>query len=225
MGEAITHGSTVVRTVGVIGDVHTERARLAGAIAYFSTLGLDLIVCTGDLPDGPGLGAEVDACCMLLAQAGVLTAGGNHDRWLLDGDLRDLPLATLPEDVSAETLAFLRALPQTAEIATPDGLALLCHGLGTDDMVGVLPFDHAQALEDNAPLQALLAGGRYRYLINGHTHRPMVRSIEGLTIVNAGTLLREHDPCCAVVDFGARTARFFDVGPDGAVTAGETHEL
>jgi predicted phosphodiesterase len=225
MGDAVTHSSRVVRAVGLIGDVHSERARLAGVIAHFSTLGLDLIVCTGDLPDGPESGAEIDACCKLLAQAGVLTVCGNHDRWLLDGEQRDLPLATLAEDLSAETLAFLRALPPTAELATPDGLALLCHGVGTDDMAEVLPFDHAHALEDNAPLQALLASGHYRYLINGHTHRPMVRSIAGLTIVNAGTLLREHDPCCAVLDFGGHTARFFDVASDGTVTNGDTLAL
>lgn len=226
MGDSKLEAKDVLfRSIGVIGDVHTERARLAGVLRHFSTLRLDRIVCTGDLPDGLGSGAEVDACCGLLQQAGVLTVSGNHDRWLLDGELRDLDGATLIDELAKETLAFLRALPQTAELATADGLALLCHGLGTDDMAGVRPFDHGRALEDNPPLQALLRQGRYRYVINGHTHRPMVRSFAGLTIVNAGTLLHDHEPCCAVLDLDAGNVRFFSVAADGTVTEGDTQEL
>ena len=217
--------SKVIRRIGVIGDVHTEHARLAAVLERFSALPLDRIVCTGDLPDGPGSGADVDACCALLKAASVLTVCGNHDRWLLDSEHRDLPLATSTDDVVQGTLAFLRSLPQTAELAVPEGTALLCHGLGTDDMAEVLPFDHGLALEDNLPLQTLLAKGRYVCVINGHSHRAMVRTFSGVTIVNAGTLLSDHGPCCTVLDFVASTARFFDVSPDGEVIEGEAEAL
>jgi predicted phosphodiesterase len=218
-------GRSAVRTLGVIGDVHAERVRLAAVLDHFSTLGLDRIVCTGDLPDGPGSAADVDACCALLQQADVLTIAGNHDRWLLDGEMRDLPGATSIDDLAQASLAFLRALPHTAELTVPDGIALLCHGLDQDDMAEVLPFDHGRALADNAPLQALLRGRRYRYLINGHTHRAMVRAIDGLTIINPGTLLRDHGSCCAVLDFSERTVRFFSVSQDGNITEDDTQEL
>ena len=38
-------------------------------------------------------------------------------------------------------------------------------------------------------------------MIGGHTHRPMVRTIEGLTIVNPGTLVLEQNPGFIIADF------------------------
>jgi predicted phosphodiesterase len=225
MGDEVTSKSDLVQRLGVIGDVHTESARLAGVLTHFATLKLDRILCTGDLPDGPGLGRDVDACCKLLQQAGVLTISGNHDRWFLDAELRELDGATMFDDVSRDTLAFLRGLPQTAELSTPTGLLLLCHGLGSDDMASVRPFDHGRALDDNEALQALLRQQRYRYVVNGHTHRHMVRSFGALTLVNAGTLLRDHGPCCAVLDFVVGEARFFVIESDGSMAEGHTYAL
>ena len=71
----------------------------------------------------------------------------------------------------------------------------------------------------------MLRQNRYRYVISGHTHRPMVRTISGLTIINAGTLLRDHHPCCAVVDFLDGRITFYDVGEDGTPTPGAEHAL
>lgn len=223
MGDTSHARPIVVRKVGLIGDVHTERASLTAALAALSDQGVDRVLCTGDVADGPGDTSDVEACCTLLRQAGVVTVCGNHDRWLLDGEMRDLADATRSDEVSPDVVAFLRALPASVELETPAGLALLCHGLGADDMAQVSPFDHGRALEDNAPLQELLAAGRYRYLLNGHSHKPMVRTLGGLTVINAGTLLRDHAPCCAAIDFERRTVTYWTLGPEG--TKAVSHQL
>lgn len=209
-----------IERAGIIGDVHTERRRLDGALAFFAGAKLDRILCTGDIPDGPYDARAVDACCAALARADAFTISGNHDRWLQDSEMRDLPGATDRNELSGESVRFLAALPITIELESPAGPALLCHGLGGDDMAGVRPYDHGLALEQNEPLQRLLREDRYRYVITGHTHRPMVRAISGLTIINAGTLLGEHNPCCSIVDFETRRIQFYDVAEDGAVSAG-----
>jgi len=214
-----------VTRLGLIGDVHTERVRLEGALAHLARLQPDRIACTGDLPDGPNDARAVAACCEALRQARALTVSGNHDRWLQDGEMRQLPGATDRDELDAATSSFLAGLPATLELDTPAGRVLLCHGLGADDMTGVQPYDHGPALDANEPLQRLLQQARYRYVISGHTHRPMVRAISGLTIINAGTLLREHAPCCSLVDFGARRIRFYDVAEDGSVTEGTDASL
>ena len=216
---------TVVRRIGIIGDVHTERARLAGALAFLSTQGVDRVLCTGDVPDGPGDAADVDACCELLRAANVLTVCGNHDRWLLDDELRDLTGAIRAEDLARASLLFLRSLPTSIELATRRGAALLCHGLGDDDMAELLPYDHGRALLDNAALQAVLAEHRFGHVICGHTHRPMLRVLSGVAFINAGTLLEDHEPCCAVIDFDAGELRSFAVGKDGSVTPGGVETL
>jgi predicted phosphodiesterase len=205
-----------IARLGVIGDVHTELARLHGALAHFTSLGLDKIACTGDLPDGPLDARSVDACCAALIRGQVLTVSGNHDRWLQDGDMRELKGATDPSELSAETSEFLAGLPATLEFETVSGRLLLCHGLGPNDMASVQPYDHGHALEANDALQTLLREARYRYVISGHTHRQMVRTIAGLTIINAGTLLRDHNPCCAVADFEARQIQYYAIADDGS---------
>jgi predicted phosphodiesterase len=214
-----------IERAGLIGDVHSERQRLAGALAHFAQLSLDAILCTGDLGDGPYDARAVDACCAALQRADALTVSGNHDRWLQDGELRDLPGATDRDELAAETLAYLESLPATLELDSPLGRVLLCHGVGPDDMAAVRPYDHGLALENNDPLQQLLREGRHRYLISGHTHRRMVRALPSLTIINAGTLLGDHGPCCSVLDFRAKNIQFYDVDPDGAVTEAEKYEL
>ena len=215
----------VVERIGVIGDVHTERALLAAALQYLSQLKLDLVLCTGDLPDGPHEARDVDACCRLLADAKVVTVSGNHDRWLQDDEQRELEGATHLDELAAETSAFLGALPLTVQLQTVAGPALFCHGLGDDDMGGVRSYDHGYTLDNNAALQQLLRAGKYRYVINGHTHAPMVRRIGELTVINAGTLLATQRPCFAVLDFAARRAQFFSLSGDLQVTAGEEHDL
>ena len=186
--------------IGLIGDVHTERDYLAHVLERLTAMKLDGIVCTGDIADGPNDVSEAAECCELLQRFGVTTICGNHDRWLLDGEMRDLQGATDPEEAPPEMLDYLSALPPIADLDTPLGKALLCHGTGNDDMHAVQPFDHGLALASNDELQALLREKRYRYLISGHTHRPMVRSIGALTLINAGTLLRGDGqvPCWSV---------------------------
>lgn len=209
-----------VTRVGVIGDVHTESGALRVALDHFASLSLDRVLCTGDVADGPLDAPHVVACCELLQQHRVLTISGNHDRWLQDGEMRDVPDATDPAELPSPVLSFLGGLPATAELDSPLGRVLLCHGIGDDDMSGVQPFDHGLALERNAALSVLLSENRYRFVINGHTHRPMVRTIGALTLINAGTLLRAHGPCCSIVDFAERSVRFFALSADRATPSG-----
>jgi putative phosphoesterase len=200
---------------GIIGDVHTELTALQRALDHFARLSVEHILCTGDVPDGPQDASAVDACCELLKARAVITVSGNHDRWLQDAEMRSLRDATDPHELSKSALAFLGNLPATVEFETALGSALLCHGMGADDMAGVQPFDHGLALESNEALQRLLREGRHRYVISGHTHRPMVRRLEALTIINAGTLLRDQSACCALVDFDAGRVQFYDIGAGG----------
>jgi predicted phosphodiesterase len=209
-----------VKRVGVIGDVHTEADALQLALGHFAGMRLDRVVCTGDVPDGPLDARSVARCCELLQQHGVLTVSGNHDRWLQDGEMRDIVDATDPTELPTGVLRFLAALAPIAELDSVVGPVLVCHGMGADDMSGVQPFDHGLALDENRALAAVLAERRYRIVINGHTHRPMVRTLGELTIINAGTLLRQHGSCCSVVDFDQRSVQFFSVGSERVTESG-----
>ena len=184
-----------IRKVGVIGDVHAEHLTLEHVLALFEAEGVDAILCTGDIADGHG---DVDLCCEMLQAAKVWTVRGNHDRWALTGEMRSLPHATMKLAESA--VEFLRGLPDILEFETTRGPALLCHGVGDDDMAELTPHTRGYGLQAISGLRELMLSPTC-YLIGGHTHQPMVRQFVGLTAINAGTLHREFEPSACLVDF------------------------
>ena len=81
-------------------------------------------------------------------------------------------------------------------------------------MCTVRPDDSGYAIEVNDALQALVRDGRTALMVCGHSHQRMVRRFGPLTIVNAGTLFREHQPCFGVMELHAARAgqvTFFEV--------------
>ena len=93
--------------MGVIGDVHCESETLSRVLDAFDAMPVDAVLCVGDLVDGPG---DADATLALLQSRGVQCVAGNHERWFLDGERRDVADATLIEhDDDAVTRADLNA--------------------------------------------------------------------------------------------------------------------
>ena len=194
--------------IGLIGDVHQEDLALAWALGLLSDEQVDLVVCVGDIADGFG---DLDTCCELLESHGVITVKGNHDRWFLAQQMRELPQASSAAAANPASREWLAQLPSSVSIETPRGKALVCHGMGDDDMVGVKPYDEGYALDSNLPLQRLLTSDEHRIVIAGHTHQPMLRRVGHLTLVNAGTLHREFQPCVGLLDTTTLTERFVPI--------------
>ncbi|MBC8137662.1 MAG: metallophosphoesterase family protein [Fibrella sp.] len=216
----------MMKRVGIIGDVHGQAGTLKTVLAYLHTLPLDTLVCTGDLPiKGYTQSAETaqtaNECALLLRNANVQTVRGNHDRNFVE-NAADPTLAAMFRDewdASAEALAFAKALPVTRRFETPQGDLLLCHGFGQDDMAGVYPGG------EDAPIAGALgrAGSltqRIRFVVAGHTHRRMCRTVAGVTIINPGALIgNKESPGFATADFGTGIVTFYAVQPDGDVAA------
>ena len=211
---------SVPSRIGLLGDIHTEDEALELSLRIFADEGADMVVAVGDIVDGPG---NADRCCALLARAGAAVVRGNHERWLCAGTMRDLPGATL--EVSAQTRAFLAALPAAIRFAVPGGEVLICHGLGADDMASVALDAGASSLQWNEPLAALVDEERPLWVLNGHTHRRGVWSYRKLTVVNGGTLLRKHDPCISIVDIPRGEVTYLDVQEGKRIGRRETVPL
>src|SRR5262245_31832029 len=184
--------------VAIIGDVHAEDEHLSTALEHFSHRNVDAVLCTGDVVVDQG---AAQRGCDLLRYQWIPTVRGNHDRWLVEGALRTLADATRSDDLDAAALQFLKDLPRTLEFATLLGPLLLCHGLGTNDMAKVRDDDFGYALDTNDDLQSLLRLARFRFIVNGHSHHAMVRDFGSLTVINAGTLKRDNEPCVLLIDF------------------------
>lgn len=210
--EPKTRAAEVLVRVGIVGDVHAEDEALELVLDELTRRGVDALLCVGDVVDGPG---DVNRCCALLEERGVRTVIGNHDRWLLANERRDIHGATAPKLVNARSRAFLDALPSTRRFVTPFGNLELCHGIGDDDMACVKPDHLRHDLERNDALKRALASLRYDWMVNGHTHQAMVRRVRHLTIINAGTLHRNYERRACLLDFDAKNVTLFEVLPTG----------
>ena len=210
------------RRVGILGDIHCEDDRLETALRFFKTERLDLICSVGDIVDGPG---DPNRSVELLIENNVVCVRGNHERWLLKGEMRGLPDANSHFDLEPSSWEFVNGLPLSRKFETVAGTMLLCHGLDENDMAGVWPFDNETTLHSNFALWKLIELHEYDFVINGHTHRRLVRRFNDLTLINAGTLFREHNPCCLIIDFEAGIARYLNLPGDGKVVEAEKIEL
>jgi predicted phosphodiesterase len=199
--------------IAIIGDVHACDRRLELLLSQLHAEDLDLVACVGDIVDGPG---DPDASAALLRSHGVATVRGNHDRWVLEGVLRDLPDAHALDALAPETVGYLRSLPGSLEIALAGGPdVLLCHGLLDNDMNKITADDYGYALEVNDELQALLRDRQPRVVVKGHRHRPAIWAIGNLTLVDAGSLLEEAETCAVIVDGPARSITPISLGAEG----------
>ena len=195
------------RRVGLIGDVHAEHRRLDVVLGFFAGAGIDTVCCTGDLADGVG---DVDACCNLLADAGALAVAGNHDRWLLGNRMRSVPHAHRLSDLDDASHGYIASLPPTRTVQTPLGPALLCHGVGENDMRKVWPGSVRMPIERSPELDGLIARGETRFVINGHLHYRIIVNFDELTLLNAGTLKGDHRPGVSILDFDAGIVSAFE---------------
>lgn len=193
---------------------------LRAALSHLESAGVDALLCVGDIVDWRG---DVDACCTLLAEHGVLSVRGNHERWMLAEQMRDLAMAHRARELAPETRAYLGSLPATRRLGTVTGPLLLCHGLGEDDMARLRPYDEGYALDCIDALAPLRASD-LALVVGGHTHQRMVRRFEALTIVNAGTLsspAADEAPCFLLADLDAGFVQFFDLDADANVREAE----
>lgn len=219
----MSDGERLLRRVGILGDIHAEDLLLAVALeALRGHENLDTLLAVGDILTGRGNAGQ---CVDLLVANNVLAVRGNHDRWFLSGPTAYREsigaFATPEEQLTPEHRNYLASLPATRSFDTPRGPLLLCHGLGSNDMAGVYPKDGPVMLSANSHLQTLIQGGGYRFVVNGHTHARMVRPVENLTLINAGTLRRDHAPGFLVADFEEGWVQGFDLDPEsGTVSEG-----
>ncbi|NVB82537.1 MAG: metallophosphoesterase family protein [Kofleriaceae bacterium] len=180
----------ILRRALLVGDIHTEAELLAQTLAYAAHV--DRILAVGDVVDGPG---DPLACIALLREHGADVVRGNHERWVVQGHPFE------PFDYPADALAWFAALPATREYDTPTGRLLLGHGIGDNDMAKLTPDTSGYGLECLDVVWTHVRARKHRWLAGGHTHVPMVRTIDGITFVNPGTLVRSQEPGFMIADF------------------------
>jgi predicted phosphodiesterase len=211
-----------MRRLGLIGDVHAEDVLLAAALERLAHQELDGILCAGDIADGRG---DIDRCVELLLRSRVAAVRGNHDRWCVAGEMRDLHAATPTEALAESTRQYLTQLPSTRRFETVAGPLVLAHGLGKQDMLRVgdrlsLAY-HIETVPQLRADRRLGLDADMRIHVGGHTHQRWAEQIGALTMINAGTLRAGDTPCFGVLDLGEGYVQWFDLDEDGTVAESE----
>jgi len=191
--------------IGIIGDIHCQDKKLEIAIAFLKA-NTDGILCVGDIVDGLG---DCNRCIDLLKRNEVITVKGNHEKWIIKSEMRDIAGATRIKDLSAESIEYIRSLKDEIEIEENTTKMLLCHGIGKNDMACIKPEDYGYGLECNDALWDLIASNKYSIMIGGHTHEEMVRKIDRLTIINPGSMDKNDGSNFAIMDLIKNNVDFY----------------
>ena len=156
--------------VAVLNDVHGNLPALEAVLAEVAALEVDRIVCGGDVVMGP----FPRECLERLVDLDAVFVRGNADR---------LPagvpgVSWVEEQLDPLSLEFLRGLPESISL----GGVLYCHGSPRSDeeiLTRVSPDER---------IRGALAGVEERLVVGGHTHVQFEREVDGIRLVNAGSV-------------------------------------
>lgn len=173
----------VVERMAVLYDVHGNLAALEAVLAAARSEGVTRVVCGGDVAL---FGAHPAECVDRLASFGdgLAAVRGNCDRYLTD------PPAA-PEDelevvnwtraaLGDELVAWLGSLPTSIDIEEHG--ALVVHASPRSDEDVILPDTPREKVTE------MLAGASQPLVICGHVHIQYRRTLNGIELVNPGSV-------------------------------------
>jgi predicted phosphodiesterase len=179
--------------LALVSDIHGNDLALAAVVAELERLGVEQVVCLGDVAEGGSQPAEV---LDRLARLGWPVILGNADAFLLEVDPSS-PEAVTDEQLERRTwtleqlshaqLEQIRAFVPTLDVEV-DGLTLRAfHGSprSYDDVV--LPET------PDGVAERLLGGSGVDLLAGGHTHLQWTRYVDGALYVNPGSVGLAYD--------------------------------
>jgi len=221
--------------MAVITDIHGNLLALQAVLARIAQLGIETVVCGGDLV---GYGPRPNEVCALIAERELPAIYGNYDYAIArdeedcgcayvdqhDRDLGALSVAWTLARTSRESKDFMRDLPFDLHLRVGRAGVHLVHG--SPRKVNEYLFE-----DKPARLYERLAGAESdRTLVFGHTHKPWVHEYGGVLFVNCGSVgkPKDGDPRAAFAVLSATArglkARIERVAYDARTVAAEVRE-
>jgi len=167
-------GTSNTLKYAIVSDLHANLEAVEAVFASIDSVGVDQIVCLGDVV---GYNGNPNECANLIRERQIPTICGNHDAvacgieepWGFNPIALSAALWTR-EHLSEENLDWLRALPDTLVFDH----FLLAHGSPTDRDCYLFTW------EDIAPHMSFVAERECRLCFFGHTHSPGIFSSDGM---------------------------------------------
>ncbi len=172
--------------VAALYDVHGNLTALEAVLAEVDREDVETIVVGGDVAAGP-IPVETLERLRTLGER-VRFIRGNAERELAEPtpDLEGLSRERVDwtrDRLGAERLAFLGALPTTLTMSVNGlGEVLFCHGSPRSDLEVLTRATPEERLRE------AVAGVEAGLILCGHTHSQWLRTVNGITVVNAGSV-------------------------------------
>ncbi len=176
--------------IAFISDIHARLARLDAVLQDIDRVGVDQIVCLGDVAT---MGPDPRGVIQRLRDLACPCVQGNHDEFLIRPGLAREVYGRLPtvcenvekccEAIPEEDLDYLRSFVPSLTFNLPGGVDLLAfHGTPCSNMRMILPTTCDDDLDD------IFADHDATVMIGGHTHEQMLRRHRDMLIANVGSV-------------------------------------
>ncbi|MFN8593898.1 MAG: metallophosphoesterase family protein [Thermomicrobiales bacterium] len=184
--------------IAIFSDLHGNSAATEAVLVTIDAERPDAVYCLGDLV---GYGARPNETVALIRERRIPTLIGNYDDGVgfdrddcgcayKDAGERERGQASLMWSravTTPEQKAFLRELPPEIRFAAEGVRFRLVHG--SPRRMNEYLFED----RDPRSLERIAAGAEADVLVFGHTHRPWVREIGGVLMVNDGSAGKPKD--------------------------------
>ena len=173
--------------VAALADIHGNLPALEAVLREVERQKPDLIVFCGDVASGPMPSETID---LLETIEGARFVRGNADRGLVgefDGRPSESPgpfTEWCAQQISRAQRDFLASFESTVSVEAVDGVGrvLFCHAVPQNDV------DVVTKETPDDRMREILAGVDADLVVCGHTHMQFDRMVDGVRIVNAGSV-------------------------------------
>jgi|SaaInl4_135m_RNA_FD_contig_21_2032693_length_810_multi_12_in_0_out_0_1 predicted phosphodiesterase len=176
--------------IAFISDIHARLQRLDAVLRDIDRVGVDQIICLGDVAT---MGPDPTEVIHRLRDLACPCIMGNHDEFLIRPGLAREAYGRFPavcenverccEAIGVDDIEYLRSFLPSLTVQLPGGADLLAfHGTPDSNMRMIL------ATTPDSELDGVFDAHDATVMIGGHTHEQMLRRHRDKLIVNAGSV-------------------------------------
>lgn len=180
--------------IGIITDVHNNCEALNAVLVKFASVGVEKIICCGDIL---GIGPKPEETVRKIMQLdNIECVRGNHDNYLINGIPTEIPNDEMMEygeiehhkwehrQLSKESVCFIKSLPFTKTLTIGNKKIYIAHfSIGSDNKYNY--YTPTPSLDD---LKIMFQNVEADIIIYGHNHNPSVYNESDKWYINCGSL-------------------------------------
>jgi putative phosphoesterase len=175
--------------IAVLSDVHANLHALQAVLADAKGKGIEVLLNAGDFL---GYGAFPNEVIEMLRANNVLSIIGNYDLKVLEGrgpnsGEKDIAFKYARKKLTRYNKAYLNSLPKNITLKIKEKKLFMVHGSPESIEEHIYPNTSRERLRE------LISGRDADIMIVGHSHRQFSRTIDGVSIINPGSIGRADD--------------------------------